>query len=203
MVRDTYKYGDKKISAALLNSAARLINTWPTGAGAKTPLSRAGIIVVENNSGQNCAIFDILGLGGGVAIPHTLPAIPEDPPNAAVPEFDNINAYTNNPVFLGETPAAEHTGRFCVLLQPLEPGEFGDAVVLGMTFCLVRCTDPADTFADVLLGSRRKLVSGTSGSARILDWTADDYSVGEEVRALVLLTGADSCLWVEIPVIGS
>lgn len=111
-----------------------------------------GVLKVKNNSGSNAPRFGILGLETPIITPTA-----------------NLDEFKQRLQMLGTTPTtAAHTGKFCILYEPLAPGAIGWAFVSGAAICQIDVTVDTHTNADVKDGDRTKLASAATGLASIL-----------------------------------
>jgi len=96
---------------------------------------------------------------------------------------DNLGEFQDQPDFEGETPDADSSGQFVVLLEPIKAGEIGLARVAGAVCVQIVGTGK---FCDPLADSTGGLQAAASGSAQIL-WS----EAGSSVRwAIVRLCNA-------------
>ncbi len=163
------------------NEAGRYVRGLGRGGGAiATPgvTNNPAIITIKNNSGSTKTRFDVLGIDDILITPS-----------------DNVNAFSNRFPLIGVTPTTDHAGRFCVLLEPLEDGKLGRAVVVGVVPARVYVNSYTDTFCDVVatktVGSESTSLSSGSKGAQILWWeAADQGDNGTIVWAVVRLGGS-------------
>ena len=135
----------------------------------------SGIVQIVNNSGAALDAFDVLGIEG----PYIDPSDGDE---------EEALFQCGEPVLSGVTPVdPDHLGKFAILLEPIGSGQVGHARVTGASQAWVDIQTVGDEYADILDGDDTKLVSGSSGMARIL-WTAT-ASTGEQ-WALVQLGGS-------------
>lgn len=135
----------------------------------------SGIIQIINNSGSDLIAFDVLGIEG----PYIDPSSGDE---------EEILFQCGEPVLSGITPAdPDHLGKFAILLEPIASGQIGNARVTGSSQAWVDIQTVGDAYADILDADATKLISGSSGMARIL-WTATE-TTGEQ-WALVQLGGS-------------
>ena len=109
------------------------------------------ILKVKNDSGNNVPRFGILGLETPIIEPS-----------------DNLDSFKQRPQMLGTTPTTTHTGKFCILYEPLAIGAIGWAFVSGAAICQINVTVEAHKNADVKNSDRTQLQSATTGLASIL-----------------------------------
>ena len=116
-----------------------------------------GIVLIKNAEGEQRDRFAALVLSD-IAIP----------PNVNEDEFVSCT-----PVFVGQKMTEEREGRpYAILLQPLQAGEIGRAMVLGITPAKVTIQDAEDEYAVPTPGSSTgALQSDATGVARII-WKA-------------------------------
>jgi len=110
-----------------------------------------GIVLVANHSGQDRSRFDVLGLEGPIVSPE-----------------DNLVEFERRPTFRGVRPSTAHRGRFVVLLEPLDAGRIGRAVVAGVSVVRLRVDDPLDGCCEIEPRQCHHLRSCLDGSAQIL-----------------------------------
>jgi len=118
---------------------------------AEPDVRRSGIVLVKNETGQDCGRFNVLGLSGVIIKPT-----------------DNPDDFQQRVALRGTIPAAQHKGRFAVLLEPLRDGEIGRAILDGLTAVRVEMLNEEHPFADIREGYCDVLQSGSSGSAQLL-----------------------------------
>lgn len=122
------------------------------GAGAyKDDLRHTGLVLVKNTTASDYAQFDILGIDGIVFTPTESP-----------------DEFKSHPVLKGGAPTADHTAKFCVLQEPIKAGAIGRAIIDGVTVARVHFASDSDGWCDVYASQPTKLLSATSGSARVL-----------------------------------
>ncbi|HOD83731.1 MAG: hypothetical protein BWX88_05113 [Planctomycetes bacterium ADurb.Bin126] len=113
---------------------------------------QAGIVLVKNAGDYDRGRFDVLGIDG-----------------VAITASANLEEFQNRIVLSGDTPAAaDHTGRFVVLLEPIAAGAIGKAVVSGVCPVQVDVQKEEDEWADVSDDDATALKSGSFGGAAIL-----------------------------------
>lgn len=112
---------------------------------------QTGIIRIKNASGADRARFEVLGID-----------------NVLITPTDNLEEFKQRVLLNGSTPATGGEGKFAVLLEPIRSNEIGRAVAAGLTAVQINMTDSAHKFAEISDGDTAKLVSGTTGSARIM-----------------------------------
>ncbi len=111
------------------------------------------ILTVKNDSGGDCARFEVLGLAAPVFAPT-----------------DNTADFSRGPVMSAAEPVdPDHLGSFVVVLEPIASGGVGQAIVQGAVYVKVLIAD-ADiaTWADVTDAETGHLTAAVTGSARIL-----------------------------------
>ncbi|MCX5673925.1 MAG: hypothetical protein NTX87_02855 [Planctomycetota bacterium] len=113
---------------------------------------RPGVVLVRNDSGEDCDCFAVLGIDGILYTPT-----------------DNEEGFKDRPALKGDTPTApDHRGKFVVALQPIASGKLGRCAATGIVPVQIAVTDEDHRFADISDGSRNTLASAPSGAARIL-----------------------------------
>lgn len=129
---------------------ARRQNTSAPG-GRTVPLGN--LVTIRNDSGQDAARFDILGIDDVVFDPDTAP-----------------QAFQNGVVFSGNVPDSEsHSlGRFVILAEPVRTGEIGKAFCSGSAQVRIDVSDESHGYADIDDGQFGNLVSAAQGPAVIL-----------------------------------
>lgn len=112
--------------------------------------SQAGLVWVRNDSGARRDRFSIVGLG------------------APVFAASNLTEFQNKPLLAGQTPVvATHWNKPAVLLQSIEPGYIGQALVAGVVPVQIDIQHIAHRWADVQ-ASTTSLKSYATGSVKIL-----------------------------------
>ncbi|MBM4017419.1 MAG: hypothetical protein FJ288_03680 [Planctomycetes bacterium] len=140
---------------------------------------QAGVILVRNDTGEDRALFDILGLDGPVYAPP-----------------DNEEGFKFRYALKGVAPtAADHAGNFAVCLEPIADGKIGRCLVQGVTPVKLNVLREDHGFADVVDDGR--LSSAPEGPAQVL-WKED--GTGEDKWALVRVaeTPPQAPFWAEI-----
>ncbi|MCI0638475.1 MAG: hypothetical protein L0Y72_14175 [Gemmataceae bacterium] len=136
------------------NFLAKAAQPLPIGRTIAAPHFRsAGIIDILNNTGSTRAQFNIVGLGDPMVTPAT-----------------NVDEWRNHLTFEGVALVeADHANKFAILLEPLQEGSIGKAVVSGVVQCRMEVTTPVTPkdFAKITTNMSR-LQDATSGPARIL-----------------------------------
>ena len=123
----------------------------------------SGVVLIRNNTGSD------------LTEEHAIVGI--DPP-LIIPD-DRGNVVFERPVFDGIDPAEGQP--FAVLLQPLADGAIGKAIISGGTWVKVEVNNEGDDYADLIDAETDYLLTGGSGTARIL-WLADDAMDDPDVR---------------------
>lgn len=131
----------------------------------EVPLSRARTVMfIRNDSGADLSRFGVLGITGVFPTPDEAEA-----------------SFKAGPILTGTTPAVgSHEGRFAVVLEPIEDGKIGQAVVSGVTVAFVDVIDTTHTHCDIKDDDQDSLESATGGSAVIL-WKDSGTGVQEAV----------------------
>ncbi len=146
--------GDDSLSSSTWNTfvdVARAFQGSTTGGSQASNPPQATIIRVRNDSGADRDRFDVLGLQGPVITPE-----------------DNLLSFLSQVCLSGITPdAADHTGRFVVLQEPIPAGFIGRAAVAGVTYARVRGAS-AGGCVDVTQGDSVALTFTGTGSAQVL-----------------------------------
>lgn len=147
--------------------------------GARRPLANAALEVwVRNDTGGTLAIRSVAALGTPV-----------------ISAVDYPIGVQREPVFPGTAPA-DSSDVFAVLIEPIEDGKLGRAVVMGLAVCDVVVNDAGHEYAEPAASTTATLASAATGPARIV-WR-ESGSSGTK-RAVVLL-GSDSLGTRVIPV---
>ncbi len=95
--------------------------------------------------------------------------------------------------FTGVVPAAEHAGKFAILLETAAPGAIVRAAMGGVVPVKVGLLQPDDEFADVAPGQTGYLNSGDSGPAQIL-WVESSLVPVRQAIVRLPAGGAAVCL---------
>ncbi len=173
--------GDKlRIPSAAYNAfidttLAQRARQQNTGSQDTPTFRQSGIIQVKNCTGSNLERFCVVGLDDPIFLPD-----------------ENEDSFKNRVAFDGVTPTEDdHTGKFAILLEPLNSGSIGQACVDGV--CPARVYWPYDfggddppEFADVGDYQTWSLQAAESGAAQIL-WLDSDVSRGSTGWAVVRL----------------
>ena len=154
----------------------------------------AGIVLVKNESGEDRARFDVLGIGEPIFLPAP------GPPGSAGAVAEQ--SFKNAVVFRGGTPDATlHRGKFVILLEPLAAGAIGRAYLAGVTVARLRLEDAAQqvTHAEIIDADATALQPAVGGSAAVL-WHQELSGAGSgDVWAVVRLgNAAPAGVWVQI-----
>jgi hypothetical protein len=151
---DHVKAGDPvRLRAPVWNSLldAAKARQGEVGFGAESRPGR-DIVLVKNTSGADRERFDILGVDAPVFTPA-----------------ESAESFKNQVALKGITPtAADHVGRFVVLLEPAKASAIVPGLLAGVSAVHVNVTDEDHAFADVADGQCGYLASGTTGAAQIL-----------------------------------
>lgn len=132
------------------------------------------VILVLNSTGSTVGRFGVLAI--------TDPII--DPGDAL--ELERV-------AFTGVVPAAEHAGKFAILLETAAPGAIVRAAMGGVVPVKIGIADPNHEFADVSPGFTDRLQSEDSGAAQIL-WVEDSISTTRRAFVRLPAAGASVCL---------
>lgn len=144
----------------------------------------AGIVLVKNESGEDRARFDVLGLGDPIFLPDA----------GAVAE----QSFKNAVAFRGDMPDETlHRGKFVILLEPLAAGAIGRAYLAGVTVARLRLEDAAQqvTHAEIIDADAAALQPAVGGSAAVLWYQEQTGDVWAVVR---LGNAAPAGVWVQI-----
>ena len=141
-----------------------------------------GIILIQNNSGSDRDRFEVLGLD----VPAILPS-------------DSLPSFQQQYPMKGVLPvAANHVGRFAITLEGIPSGQFGYAMVSGVTPVQINLT-AAPTFATETViagavdGVATHLEINKSGAVQVL-WCDTAGSYPAAVWAIVRFSGSSSSL---------
>lgn len=153
MIRSSVKPGDRKIFAdeynAFLRTSRRVDRTF---GGPVEEVYPPLICYVKNATSAGSDAFTVMGLNRPVISPT-----------------DDPVGFRNSITFEGVTPLApDHTGTYCIIQEPIKPGEIGRAVFSGVSWCQLDITAESDTYADFVDGVRSYLKTGSSGSAKVI-----------------------------------
>ena len=116
------------------------------GASAPSTGRTPGVVLVQNGTGADLDIFQVIGLEAPVFGPD-----------------DNLEEFQFRFAFSGVTPTADYVGCFGVLQEPLKAGAVGQVLVDGLTPVKVNILVEGDPRADVLAGDATQLQSGKAG----------------------------------------
>lgn len=122
--------------------------------GESWPVDRAGLVLVQNGSGEDLERYGVLGISGLV-----------------FDADDDLDAFHSNSALTGVKPTAAHRGMFVVVVEPIANNEYGYARMAGATAVLVNVVDEGDTYADIEDDTAHvciRLKSDLRGAARIL-----------------------------------
>jgi len=136
-------------------------------------------VLIRNDTGADVARFGVLGIDA--------PLIAAD---AELAEFQTAVRLA------GVTPSeTAHQGAFAIALEPIANAEIGRAVVSGVVQCQVSMTAEGDPFAEVKDADATQLVSGPTGSARIL-WA--EAGTGTKWAIVALGSAATAGFWAQL-----
>lgn len=126
------------------------------------------VIQVRNDSGSPMQRFSVAGLNG-----------------ALITEAQNLQEFQNYPRFSVVAPVVPlHTDNFCILVEPLQPGAIGLAMISGICACQVLvgpCGPP--TWVGPLSGQPGYLVGGAGGAKVLYCGTAGGSPTGSSAGA--------------------
>jgi len=136
------------VDAALANRASD--SGAPAGIGGN---AIDGIDVwIRNSSGADVGQFGVLGLGDALFPVETRPV-----------------AFKATLAIVGEAPtAADHLGKFAVMIEPVASGAMGHGRVAGLCACQIDVVNSAHGFAEIADGALAPLASAVSGAAQII-----------------------------------
>lgn len=92
-----------------------------------------GVVRVQNSSTQLIGQYRAVGISGVVIDPE---------------ESDQPGHFATHPVFAGRIPTTADAGKFAITLEPIDVGEIGFAVVVGVVCCLVNVVAESDPRCD-------------------------------------------------------
>lgn len=140
---------NKFIDAARANEDSK--QTFGRAARGEVPTTT--VFPVRNITGSSVNRFEILGI--------------DDP---VIGPTDDLDEFNNNIAFDGSLPADKHKGKFCVLLEPLNDQELGNACYAGACITKVEIFEDGfrSPFADIKDGTKSELIQDRDGSAQIL-----------------------------------
>lgn len=124
-----------------------------TGASSARDVNWDGEVLVRNDSGENRAQFDVLGIGGPLL----------DPGDGDGHE----RSFKRQVAIKGIAPTVGEVGRFVVLLQPIAAGRIGRAKITGVCPAIVDAPDGLKSHCDLVAGSYR-LEMRSTGNAEVL-----------------------------------
>lgn len=110
-----------------------------------------GLILVQNNSGGDIKIGEVLSIDGALFGPKK-----------------NLNEYLFNFAIIGDTVTDADKGFFVVARGPIPRGELGQAYIFGVCPVRVKVGSATDLWAEISTG-QKYLQTGSAGSAQILD----------------------------------
>jgi hypothetical protein len=150
------------------------------GPWANEPLNPAVRVLVQNGTGSAIAAGGVLALGTPLISPANY-----------------LREASRSPIFPGTTPAAV-TDQIAILLDPVDDGDIGRAVIMGVVACSVNVLDVNHIYATPKKNDNTQLNSASSGLGRIV-WR-ETGSSGTK-KALVKLDGYfQQSAWKAIPV---
>jgi len=109
-----------------------------------------GVITVKNDTGNDLGIYSCIEITG-ISITPT----------------DNLSSFQSRPFFVG-TEAADDAEKVAIAQLPIADGEYGPALIMGMSAVQIEMTDEIHEFAKPTNGDPSKLTSDTEGPFRIL-----------------------------------
>ena len=132
------------------------------------------VILLLNSTASTVNRFGVLGLTDPIILPTD------------ALELERV-------AFTGVLPAAEHAGKFAILLETGAPGAIVRAALGGVVPVKIGVLDPAHEFADISVGMTDRLQSGESGAAQIL-WVETSISPVRQAFVRLPAAGASVCL---------
>jgi hypothetical protein len=149
-----------------------------TGGGQVATPRDPVVVTVKNDSGRSLRRFETVGVSGVVTVP-------DESDIAATSEF------LSRVALKVRVPTGDDTGRWLVLLEPLEAGAVGRAASVGVVPCRVNLSDATHAQVDITDGQTVP-VSGTSGLDLL--WVAGGVGsasgTGEQWGVVLLRGGA-------------
>jgi len=113
------------------------------------------IVLIRNDSGAHLEQFGVLGVSGFVFAPATY-----------------LQAFQDQIALTGITPAAgTHEGNFVIAQEPIADGDFGQAIIAGVTIAKVNVPAGGASlyrYADIKNADQASLQKAPAGAARIL-----------------------------------
>lgn len=137
------------------------------GSGGAGYRGRRGLppVFAQNNSGNVKRLFHVAGIGNPIFTAGT-------------------QQFKSEIIVSAVLPTTEHYGRFLVFQDTVDEGRIGRVVIDGPTFVKVEVTNASYQYAEIEPSTTTKLISGPSGSARIV-WK--EGGTGGRLWALVVL----------------
>lgn len=155
--RDRGDLADDEANVEMSDSTAD--GPWPSSA----------IIRVRNDTGAIVSRFGVVALS-----------------DAPITPSSNLDQFQRYPSFAGTTPTATTTS-WAVLLEPLDAGQWGEALVQGMVACQVEVLDAGHTRARAKSGSVTQLQSAATGGEGVLVWK--ESGTGSKWAYVLLMGG--------------
>lgn len=136
---------------AFVDAAVDLRMRQQRGGGAESAGRRreSGLVLLRNDSGGDLDRFAIVTLSG-----------------VAISPAENLNEFQAAPIFTATAPVAGSP--VAVLQEPIADGKYGQAMVSGVTPCLVTVNDAGHQYCEATAGVTDALSSVALGSIRIL-----------------------------------
>jgi len=128
--------------------------THNRGSRSVPPDTRNGIVLIRNQSGADCDRFSVLGISG-----------------VLVTSLDNEQEFASRFALNGATPAAEHEGKFAILLEPIANAAFGKAMISGVTPALVQGDSAAGSKTAGIQAGQTYLVPNAPGAQILYEET--------------------------------
>lgn len=124
------------------------------------PGLREGLVYVQNNSGADRDIGEVLGISGVLVGPNDNTSSPAD----------SLSEFQTNYALTGVTPAsATHTGKFVITFEPIKNNDIGLAYIFGICPVKIGSGDTSATALDVKDGDATQLTSNSAGVAQVLE----------------------------------
>lgn len=142
---------------ALVDATKRDKSARETSATGATAVRSTTIVRVKNNSGEDRARFEIMGIDEPIIGPAA-----------------NLQQFQSEVALTGVTPVLpDHLGKFVILLEPTPAGRTGRAFVSGVCPVKLNSGNPDDSFAEIIDEECGALQPCPLGSAQIL-WRDTD-----------------------------
>jgi len=145
--------------------------------GSRVPNTSPGIILVENDSGDDLDILSVVGL-----------TVPQPTPT------DNEEAFVFHPSLVADAPTLSNNVIYGILQEPIPDGELGKCLVSGFTVCKLKVIQDWHKYARIVDDETAYLESCPTGDA-VIQWAAGTEGGDADYGLVAIKTGDKPVLW--------